>query len=332
VLIATAAETPFRATAGRPTVLVVDDEEPVRAYFRRMLESAGYAVVEAADGPSGLAAIQRAHPAVVLLDVKLPGLNGFEICRRVRQEVTTRLVPIIVVTALDAQQDRIEGLDAGADDFLTKPVDKQELMARVRSLARMKQYTDDLDSASSIIMTLASMIEARDGYSAGHCHRMANYALTLGRALRVSEAELQVLYRGGFLHDIGMLAIPDSVLRKAGPLAADEYEQVKAHTVIGDSLVSNLRSLQPVRPVIRWHHERLDGTGYPDNLHGDAIPLLAQIVGVVDVFEAVTTESPYQPTMSQQAAIELLRRDVERGWRRADIVDALAAQILSTSA
>src|SRR5438094_1872411 len=218
----------------RATVLVVDDEEQVRSFFLRLLNDEGYIVEIAVDGPSALTAVAQHPPDVVLLDVGLPELDGFEVCRRLKREAATRLTPIIFVTALHEREQRVEGLAAGADDFLTKPVDIHELLARVRSLVRMKQYTDDLDSAASIIMTLATMIESRDGYAEGHCFRMANYATSLGRVLNLDDGDLQTLHRGGFLHDIGMLAIPDPVLRKNGPLDSDEFELVKSHTVVGD--------------------------------------------------------------------------------------------------
>jgi len=313
------------------TVLVVDDEEGTRTFFRRLLTSRGYNVDFAVDGPSALGAIEQRPPDVVLLDVNLPGLSGFDVCRRLRQDSATRLLPVIIITGLNEQEQRIRGLEVGADDFLTKPVDTQELLARVRSLVRVKQYTDDLDSASSIIMTLATMIESRDGYSQGHCSRMANYGTGLGRALDLDESELQVLYRGGFLHDIGMLAISDTVLRKRGPLAPDEYELVKSHTVVGDTLCSNLRSLQPVRPIIRSHHERLDGSGYPDGLIGDEIPLMAQIIGIADVYEAVTTARPYQEPQSAEHAFDVLRSHAAHGWRRSDLVDAFIGVIRTRS-
>src|SRR4029079_2450599 len=200
------------------------------------------------------------------------------------------------------------GRRAGADDFLTKPVDGQELIARVASAARLKRYTDDLDSAASIVMTLAVMIEARDGMTEGHCHRMANYSTAVGRALGLGTTDLQALHRGGFLHDIGMLAITPSVLLKAGPLDPDEFERIKSHTIIGDDLCRNLRSLQAVRPIVRHHHERRDGTGYPDGLCGDDIPLLAQIISVVDLYDAVTQSRPYQSAQSAGDAIHILRR------------------------
>jgi putative two-component system response regulator len=178
-------------------------------------------------------------------------------------------------------------------------------------------------------MTLAAMIEARDGYSAGHCSRMANYATRLGRAIGLGDDDLQALYRGGFLHDIGMLAISDSVLRRAGPLEPDEFELVRSHTVVGDKLCSNLRSLQRVRPIVRWHHERLDGSGYPDGLQGEQIPLIAQIVGVVDVYEALTTQRPYQSPLSTREAAQILLEQVTRGWRRQDIVESFVEMVVS---
>ena len=315
----------------RPIVLVVDDEEGVRAFFVRLLTDEGYTVNVASDGPSALTAVTQHAPDVVLLDVGIPGLDGFEVCRQLKRNVATRLLPIVFVTGQHAREQRIEGLAAGADDFLTKPVDTLELLARVRSLTRMKQYTDDLDSAASIIMTLATLIEARDGYSEGHCHRMANYATGLGRALRVSDADLQALYRGGFLHDIGMLAIPEQLLRRAGPLESDEFELVKSHTVVGDTLCSNLRSLQSVRPIVRHHHERLDGSGYPDGLHGSQIPLLAQIVRVIDVYEALTAQRPYQRAVPIHEAAAVLRGQVARGWQRHDLVEEFVGLIESGS-
>jgi putative two-component system response regulator len=308
--------------APRYTVLVVDDDPTARLFFRRLLDDAGYVVKEAVDGAAALQAISALSPDVVLLDIELPEIDGFEVCRRVRQNAATRLTPVIIVTGFQALEQRIEGLEAGADDFLTKPVDQRELLARVRSLARIKSYTDDLDSAAAIIMTVATMIEARDGYSQGHCSRMANYALRLGRMLQFGDDDLQALHRGGFLHDIGMLAIPDSVLRKQGSLEPDEYELIRSHTVVGDKLCGNLRSLQRVRPIIRSHHERLDGSGYPDGLHGDQIPLIAQVIGVVDVYEALTAQRPYQDAHSSSEAIQVLRKQVACGWRERDIVEA----------
>jgi putative two-component system response regulator len=319
------------ADARRPStrVMVVDDEPGVAEVLRRLLVKEGYSVDVFNGGQEALDALPTVRPHLLLCDVNMPGLTGIEVCRRIKQDPAYRLTPVVMVTGQAQRDARLEGLEAGADDFLAKPVDPQELMIRVRSLVRIKRYTDDLDSAASIIIAMALLIEARDGNTEGHCHRMANYATALGRALDLGEGDLQALQRGGFLHDIGMLAIPDAVLRKSGPLDPEEFELMKSHTTVGDSLCGNLRSLDSVRPIIRHHHERYDGSGYPDGLVGDAIPLVAQIMGLVDVYDAVTTRRPYQGPHTAQEAIDILRGQVARGWRRPDLVDAFATLVES---
>jgi len=308
-------------------LMVVDDEPAVAEILRRLLVKEGYNVDVFGGAHEALSSLPTVRPHLALLDVNMPGMTGIELCRRIKQDPAHRLTPVVLVTGQAQRDVRLEGLSAGADDFLAKPVDPQELLIRVRSLVRIKRYTDDLDSAASIIVAMALLIEARDGNTEGHCHRMANYATALGRALDLSEEDLQALHRGGFLHDIGMLAIPDTVLRKSGPLSADEFELMTSHTTVGDSLCGNLRSLEAVRPIIRHHHERYDGSGYPDALVGDAIPLVAQIMGVVDVYDAVTTRRPYQGPHSAQESIAILRDQAARGWRRPDLVEAFAGLI-----
>ena len=241
----------------------------------------------------------------------MPGLEG---------RSAPHLTPLVLVSDQADREIRLRALEAGADDFVTTPIDRAELLARVRSLARIKRHLDEMDSASSIISTLAVMVETRDGHSEGHCHRMANYATALGRALGLGDAELQALHRGGFLHDIGMLAIPDSLLRTPGPLKPEDYELIRSHTVVGDELCGNLRSLQAIRPIVRSHHERQDGTGYPDGLHGDEVPLLAQIIGICDAFDAITSKRAYNEQQPASIALTVLQRQVELGWRRADLV------------
>jgi putative two-component system response regulator len=309
-------------------VLVVDDEAQITRLLTMVLGRDGHEVLTAGDVAAALDAIRDSPPDVIVLDVMLPDSDGISLCRSIKQNAATRLTPVVLMTGLADFEVRLRGLDAGADDFLTKPLDTRELLSRVRALARLKRYTDDLDAAGSIIMTLATMIESRDGQTSGHCHRMANYSTALGRALGLPGADVQTLHRGGFLHDVGMLAIPDDVLRRAGALSDEEFELVKSHTEIGDRLCANLRSLQAVRPVVRHHHERLDGSGYPDRLRGDSIPLLAQIIGIVDVYEAVTSYRPYQRTQSIEQAVDLLQQQVERGWRRRDLVDAFTTLVM----
>ena len=293
----------------RGHILAIDDQQPNLTLLTQMLEAEGHIVRTAGTGLSALEAIDRQPPDLILLDVGLPDINGFEVCRRLKHNPLTRLTPVVMVTGLNSREHRIEGINAGADDFLGKPFDSGELRARVGSLLRLKRYTDDLESAESVILSLALTVEARDPYTDGHCQRLAEYASALGRALGLSNEEVSALHRGGYLHDVGKIGIADAILQKPTPLNAAEYATMKAHTVIGDRLCGNLRSLALVRPIVRHHHELLNGAGYPDGLVGDQIPLLAQIVGVVDAYDAMTTprartarRSPSRPPTRNCAA------------------------------
>jgi putative two-component system response regulator len=301
-------------------IVVADDMAPLLETLCQTLSADGYEVLPAADGDVAMALVHTQSPDLVLTDINMPSLNGIELCRRVKESPSTRLIPVMLLTGLDGRAERLAGIDAGADDFLTKPVNTSELRARVRSLMRLKRFTDELDSAEAIILSLAQTVEARDKYTGGHCERMAAYAATLGMHLGLTADEVGALRRGGYLHDIGKVAIPDAVLQKAGPLTADEFEIVKQHTTIGDRLCGNLRLLRMVRPIVRCHHERSDGSGYPDGLGGSDIPLLAQIMGVVDVYDALTTDRPYRPALTAAEACATLEREAGRGWRRADLV------------
>jgi putative two-component system response regulator len=296
----------------RPRILVADDTDTIRALFEKLLAGEGYQVVSAVDGLEALDVINLHHPDVILTDVGMPGIDGIELCRRLKADPATRLTPVVLITGLSELSDRIRGIEAGADDFLTKPVHPQELRARVAALLRMKQLTDALDSAESAFMALALTIEARDPTTKGHCERLAQSAMRLGRALGVSSDDLNALHRGGYLHDVGKVGVPDSVLLKPGPLSEAEFALMRRHTEIGDSLCAPLQSLRHVRPIIRSHHERLDGSGYPDGLRGDEVPLLAQIVGIIDVFDALTSARPYRGALAAETAVRHLLGEVEK--------------------
>jgi putative two-component system response regulator len=313
-------------------VLLVDDEAANVRLLKTLLTREGYSVVTASNGDEALAMVTSEHPDLVVMDVLMPTLSGYDVCERIKHNPATRLTPVVLVTALHEREDKIRGINAGADDFLTKPVDPHELKARARSLVRLKHYTDDLDSAESVIMSLALVIEARDAYTDGHCQRLAAYATSLGKALQLSEEDLAALFRGGYLHDVGKIGIPDEILLKPGRLSESEYHQIQQHPVIGDRLCGELRSLRQVRPIVRHHHERLDGSGYPDGLKGDDIPLLAQIMGIVDVYDAITTTRPYKPAATTEQAYKELLQEVNQGWRRKDLVDAFIAMHVSQAA
>ncbi|MCM3878725.1 MAG: response regulator [Vicinamibacterales bacterium] len=312
-------ELPRATSLGK--VLVVDDVSANVDLLNTLLSREGYTVLTASDGQQALEIVAREHPDLVLMDVMMPKLNGFGVCEQIKQNKATRLTPVVLITALCKREDRIQGINAGADDFLIKPINIHELTARARSLIRLKRYTDDLDTAESVIVSLALVIEARDAYTDGHCNRLADYATALGSALGLGNEDVAALYRGGYLHDVGKVGIPDAVLLKSGRLTQEEYKAIQQHPVIGDRLCGELRSLRRVRPIVRHHHERLDGTGYPDRLTGDDIPLLAQIMGIVDVYDAITTERPYKPAVRSDRAFEELMDEVKQGWRRRDLVE-----------
>lgn len=286
----------------RTRVLVADDTESIRALFEKLLTHEGYQVISVGDGIEALDAVRRHRPDVILLDVGMPGLDGIEVCRQLKSDPVTRLTPVVLVTGLSEVSDRIRGIEAGADDFLSKPVHPHELGARVASLSRLKQLTDALDSAEAAFVALALTIEARDPTTNGHCNRLANHAVVLGRTLGLPAEDLDVLHHGGYLHDLGKVGVPDSVLLKPGPLTVVEFDLMKRHPDIGDRLCGPLHSLQNVRPIIRCHHERLDGSGYPQALRGDEVPLLAQIVSIVDVYDAMTSKRPYRDAIKPEDA------------------------------
>jgi putative two-component system response regulator len=317
---------PFRGEAaaiGR--ILVVDDIEANRNLITALLSRDGYQVETVVDGHAALESVRRRAPDLVLLDVMMPGPSGFDVCRALKADPLTRLIPIVLITALQQSEDRVQGFDVGADDFISKPFNAHELRARVRSLLRIKRYTDDLDNAQSVILSLALTIEARDRYTEGHCERLARYAAMLGQRINLGDDDIAVLTRGGYLHDIGKVGIPDAILLKPARLTAEEHAIMQDHVAIGDRLCGELRSLRQVRPIIRHHHERRNGTGYPDGLRGDAIPLFAQIIGIVDVFDALTTARPYKLALPAERACEELIDEANRGLHRRDLVEAFVA-------
>lgn len=297
--------------------------------LRRILVPHGFEVVEAADAVSALGVFELADPDVLLMDIRMPARDGFHLCREFKANPATRLVPIVLMTAGLDPSDRLRAIEAGADDFVTKPVNPQELTARLRSLAKLKRFTDDLEHAEDLIVSLALTIEARDAYTEGHCQRLARYAGAIGQTIGLDGADIRALQRGGYLHDIGKIAIPDAILLKPGALTHEEFETMKQHPVVGERLCGELRTLVPVRPIVRHHHERLDGSGYPDGLTGDEVPVLAQVMAIADVFDALTTLRPYRRPLAADAALDELKAEAARGLHRRDLVDVLVELVAS---
>jgi putative two-component system response regulator len=258
--------------------------------------------------------LSRTVVDLVLLDVMMPRLNGFEVCERIKKNSDTYLIPVVLITALSDKQDRLQAIQAGADDFLSRPVDRTELLARVRSLLNLKHRTDELEKAESVLFSLARSIEGKDPYTHGHCERLAEYSVRLGEHLNLSEEELTALRRAGVVHDVGKVSVPDAILLKRGSLTADEWTLVKEHPLVGERICAPLKSFRFVLPIIRHHHEKFDGSGYPDGLRGQDIPGAARVLQVVDVYDALTTDRSYKKALSVGDALQIMRQEVAKGW------------------
>jgi putative two-component system response regulator len=295
------------------TILVVEDDVQIREVLTEHLTNLGYGIVTTASAEEALQRVEETTPDLVLTDVHMGGMSGIDLCARLKHDQRFQLMPVIIITGQSDLDARIAGLAAGADDFFAKPFNLLEIRTRVAALLRVKFLLDQLERAERVITTLSLTIEARDPYTAGHCERLARYAVDLGKALGVDEAMLKALWLGGFLHDLGKIAVPDRILLKKGALEAEERAVIQTHPVIGSDLVQQMRTLDSVRPIIRHHHERFDGSGYPDGLAGENIPLCARIMAVVDVYDALRTERPYKPVLSHEEAVDILWRETEAG-------------------
>jgi putative two-component system response regulator len=288
------------------TVLVVEDDAANRALLTHLLESEGFRVHALADGEAGLAAVATIDPDLVLLDVGLPGLDGFELTRRLRMDARHITLPILLLTGRTLPSDVVTGLGAGADDFITKPFSQPELIARIRSALRLRRALVGMEAAHAVVTALANAVEAKDAQTEHHCERLALLAGRLGVRLSLSPAELDAVTYGALLHDVGKIGVPDSILTKEGPLDDDEWELVRRHPEIGERICAPLRSFGAFGPIIRHHHERWDGTGYPGRLRGEGIPIGARIVGLADAFDAITHDRPYRMARSLEQALDEL--------------------------
>lgn len=314
----------------RPKILVVDDHPSSRMTAAALLSVEGYEVLEAESGPAALECVNGAAPDLILLDVMMPGMDGFEVCRRLKQDEQTRLTPVVFVTALNDRRARLRGIEAGGDDFLTKPFDQLELSARVKSLVRQKRLNEDLDHAGQVLFSIARAVESRDPNTGDHCERLVMRGKAFGEFLKLSRSEVRDLMWGGYLHDIGKVGIPDEVLLKQGKLTPEEWKTMQQHVLIGEQICQPLRTMQGVSPIIRHHHERWDGSGYPDGLVGDEIPYLAQVFQIIDIYDALTSERPYKRAFSPEESLQIMAEETNKGWRNPILIEQFAQFIQST--
>ncbi|HLG99141.1 MAG TPA: HD domain-containing phosphohydrolase [Bryobacteraceae bacterium] len=321
-------ENPATAAA----ILIVDSEDISRRLLRGILKASPYRMLEVRNASDAMALLQSEKIDLVILDLLLPGMSGPELCRWMKANRATQLIPILMMTSVQGVENEIVGISSGADEFLIKPLHPAVVRTRVRAMLRNKALIDSLEEAESILFALAQAVEHRDPNTGQHCHRLAVTSVMLGEALGLPKQDLTALFRGGYLHDIGKVGIPDAILFKSGPLTAEEWETMRSHPLRGEEICRAMKSLWPVLPIIRNHHEHWDGSGYPDGLAGEDIPLLARILQVADIFDALTTERPYKPALSPRAAIAVMEEEVRRGWRDPELVPLFATIIQSDSA
>lgn len=311
-----------------PVVLAVDDGAANRELIAAYLSGIDCEIRLAEDGRTALDIIETDPPDLVLLDVQMPGMDGYEVCRRIKAMPRGRLLPVVMITALNHSSDRVAALEAGADDFMSKPVERAELAARVRSALRLKALYNTLDSAEQVIFSLAAAVEAKDAFTERHTQRVGESARYLGRRVGLPEYALDALYRGGIIHDIGKIGVPDAILLKPGPLNEVETARMREHVSIGEAIVRPLQSAASILPIIRHHHERYDGRGYPDGLRGRETPRLARIVALCDAFDALVNDRPYRARLSTEEAVAELRAGAGTQWDP-EMVEILTSEVPS---
>ena len=303
------------------TILIVDSSGSRRRTLLAALHGLDHQIVEAGTTAEAMSEIARRQIDAVVVDLFASGSGGVDLCRRVKAGSASATVPVFVIARRDDLESELLAIDAGADGFLTDPIHPRLLRARVQASLRHKSMRDSLDETENVLFTLAQSVEERDPALAHHCERLALMAAAIGMRLGLSPADILTLQRGGYLHDVGKVAIPDSVLLKPGPLTPEEWEVMKSHPEKGDRICSHIRSLGPVLPIIRHHHERWDGSGYPDGLKGEEIPLLARILQVADIYDALTATRPYKCACSPDEALRIMRQEAAKGWRDPQLIE-----------
>ena len=297
----------------RAKILIVDDNAANVELLEAYLLSADYHVVKAFDGQEGIEEAYRENPDLIFLDIMMPKLDGYEVCKRLKGDEKMRFIPIVMITALSEMDAKIKGLDVGADDFLSKPFNKLEMMARVRSLLRIKNLHSDLDTSENIIFTLALALEAKDPYTGGHSERVASLARALANEVGLPEDIQNKIHKAGILHDIGKIGVSENILNKGAALNGYEYDEVVNHPSLGANICEPLKSLADIIPMVRHHHERFDGSGHPDGLTGEDTPIGARVISIADAFDAMTSARPYREAIVKERAIEIMASEIDKG-------------------
>lgn len=306
-----------------PAILLVDTDSPTRTFWKAFLQNQGFDVVTAGDGKAALEYCQRLQPDLVLLHDTLADINAYELCRSLKAQPPNHLTPVVLVVDSAGPQDAQRGREAGADDFWGIPQSRYEALSRIQILLQLKTYIDA--QVRSVVLSLAHSIESKHPSTAGHSNRIADYAVRLAESLQLNDDDVEVLRMASLLHDIGKVGVPDFILSKPGPLSLEERAIMNQHPVLGENICAPLKSLRSVLPVIRHHHERMDGSGYPDGLRAPHIPLKARILQIADIYDALTTDRPYRHAISCEEALQVLSREAACGWSDTALVDRFSA-------
>jgi len=307
-------------------VLIVDDEYAGRETLQSILEGEGYQLEIAENGPQAIEKAKKLLPDVILLDVMMPGMTGFEVCQRIRNDPQIAEIPIIVLTALDDRESLLTALKAGADDFISKPYDRYELRARLLGITRLNRYqkliqerTKLQEANAHILAAYEATIEGwsyaldlRDRETEGHSRRVTEWTVKLAQALDMSPDEIMNLRRGALLHDMGKIGIPDSILHKPAALTEEEWAVMRKHPQFVYDMLYSVEYLRPALDIPYCHHEKWDGTGYPRGLKGEGIPIAARLFAVVDVWDALTSDRPYRPAWSKAEALAYIHEQSGR--------------------
>jgi putative two-component system response regulator len=317
-------ESVLEDAAYTPTILIVDDIDLNRRLLRGILKATPYRILEAKRPSAAFVILDTEKIDLVVVDLVMPEMSGIEFCQMLKNDRRTQLIPILMTTSVQGIESEVAGLESGADEFLIKPLKPTLVRTRIRAMLRNKVLIDTLEEAETILFALAQSVEHRDRYTGRHCERLAGYGVAMGQALGLSRHDQLALFRGGYLHDIGKIGIPDSILFKRGLLTDEEWRVMRQHTVRGEEICRPMKTLAPVLPIIRSHHERWDGSGYPDGLRGEDIPLLARILQVADIYDALTTARPYKPAFPHDRAIAVMMEEARRGWRDPELVPLFA--------
>ncbi len=295
-------------------VMIVDDDFELCRFMSQFLSRQGFLTFTASDGEEGLKKTEEICPDLILLDAMMPQMSGYEVCKRLKDNEKTRLIPVIMITGAGEKEMKIKGIEAGVDDFITKPADHEELIARVRSLIRVKTLNDQLENVENVLYTLVNIIDAKDSYTRGHSERVTKFALVLAKEMSFSRENLNLLEKASKLHDIGKIGVPEAILNKPAALTEEEFNEIKKHPAIGEKICSPMKTLGPILKILRYHHERFDGKGYPDGMKGNDIPLEARIIAVVDSFDAMATDRPYRKKLEKERIIAIFKSGLGSQW------------------